>query len=280
MADNVQLALQTTGQTVSTEDNGSGIQLARSKIMLGAAHTDGGDVTSTNPFPVTIISAAASGAALDSSVNGVLLAQASTTAGQTGPLIQGAVTTAAPAYTTAKTSPLSLTTAGNLRVDGSTVTQPVSITAAQTLATVTTVTTVTAVTAITNALPAGTNLLGSVAAGQQVNQMFNGTTGLTVNYTIVDTAASGDNTIVAAQGGSKQIYVIKWMLMASGGANNVRWIDGTPTNLTGLMNLLANQPVSGSYCPVGHFATAANKLLKLNLSAATQVSGYVVWVTF
>lgn len=54
------------------------------------------------------------------------LAQASTTSGQTGPLVQTATTTAAPAYTTAKTNPLSTTTAGNLRVDGSSVTQPVS----------------------------------------------------------------------------------------------------------------------------------------------------------
>lgn len=41
--------------------------------------------------------------------------QASTTSGQSGPLMQGAVTTAAPSYTTAQTSPLSLTTGGALR---------------------------------------------------------------------------------------------------------------------------------------------------------------------
>jgi hypothetical protein len=73
--------------------------------------------------------------ALDTSVNGILLAQASTTSGQTGPLIQGAVTTAAPTYTTAKTSPLSLTTTGLLRVDNSGVTQPVSGTVAVTQST-------------------------------------------------------------------------------------------------------------------------------------------------
>lgn len=66
------------------------------------------------------------GAAADSSVNGILLAQGSATSGQKGPLVQGAVTTGAPTYTTADTSPLSLTTAGGLRVDGSAVTQPVS----------------------------------------------------------------------------------------------------------------------------------------------------------
>src|SRR5262249_33979875 len=50
----------------------------------------------------------------------------STTSGQTGNLSLGAVTTAAPSYTTATTNALSLTTAGALRVDGSGVTQPVS----------------------------------------------------------------------------------------------------------------------------------------------------------
>lgn len=63
-------------------------------------------------------------------------AQGSTTAGQTGNLMQAAVTTGSPAYTTAQTSPLSLTTAGALRVDASATTQPISgtVTAAQTTA--------------------------------------------------------------------------------------------------------------------------------------------------
>jgi hypothetical protein len=42
--------------------------------------------------------------------------QGSTTAGQSGVLVQGAVTTAAPTYTTAQTNPLSLKTNGDLRV--------------------------------------------------------------------------------------------------------------------------------------------------------------------
>lgn len=64
--------------------------------------------------------------ALDTSVNGILRAQGSSTASQTGPLIQGAVTTAAPSYTTAQTSPISLTTAGAVRTDSSATTQPIS----------------------------------------------------------------------------------------------------------------------------------------------------------
>jgi hypothetical protein len=64
--------------------------------------------------------------ALDASVTGLQVSQGSTTSGQKGELIQGAVTTAAPTYTTGQTDPLSMTTAGALRVDGSGVTQPVS----------------------------------------------------------------------------------------------------------------------------------------------------------
>lgn len=44
------------------------------------------------------------------------LAQGSTTSGQTGSMIMGAVTTSSPSYTTAQTSPLSLDTGGGLRI--------------------------------------------------------------------------------------------------------------------------------------------------------------------
>jgi hypothetical protein len=43
--------------------------------------------------------------------------QASTTSGQSGPLVQCAVTTAAPTYTTAQTDPFSCDTSGNVRVN-------------------------------------------------------------------------------------------------------------------------------------------------------------------
>jgi hypothetical protein len=62
------------------------------------------------------------GLALDASVTGLEVAQASTTSGQKGILAQCAVTTGAPAYTTAQTDPLSCDTSGNLRVNPGTVT--------------------------------------------------------------------------------------------------------------------------------------------------------------
>jgi hypothetical protein len=103
-----------------------------------------------NTTPTTITNGNVSPLQLDSAGNLLVnvktggtsgtVAQSSTTSGQTGMLVQGAVSTAAPAYTTAQTNPLSLNLAGGLRVDGSGVTQPISIAAAQTLATLTTIT--------------------------------------------------------------------------------------------------------------------------------------------
>lgn len=54
-------------------------------------------------------------------------AQGSTTSGQKGFLELGAVATSSPSYTNGQTSPLSLTTAGALRVDASAATQPVEL---------------------------------------------------------------------------------------------------------------------------------------------------------
>lgn len=66
-------------------------------------------------------------ASIKTDADNLNLAQGSTTSGQKGNLTLGAVTTAAPTYTTAQSNPLSLTTSGLLRVDGSGATQPVSV---------------------------------------------------------------------------------------------------------------------------------------------------------
>jgi|GEM_PF-5668624 len=96
---------------------------------MTALKTDGSGVTQPISGAVTANIGTAGSLALDTSVNGLLLSQASTTSGQKGSLHQGAVTTAAPTYVTGNTNPLSLTTAGALRIDGSAVTQPVSVAA-------------------------------------------------------------------------------------------------------------------------------------------------------
>lgn len=51
-------------------------------------------------------------------IDNLVLTQGSTTSGQNGALVMGAVTTSAPSYTTGQTSPLSLALDGSLRVSG------------------------------------------------------------------------------------------------------------------------------------------------------------------
>jgi len=85
-------------------------------------------------------------------------AQGSTTSGQLGPLVQGAVTTGAPTYTTGQTDPLSLTTAGETRVFDS-----------QVLA------------AVQGPVPAGTNLIGKVGVDQTTPGTTNGVAIVGVN---------------------------------------------------------------------------------------------------
>lgn len=101
----------------------NGSQAALQLDVVGRTLVNGSGVTqpisaASLPLP--------SGAATETTLAKLPVAQASTTSGQSGPIIQGAVTTAAPTYTTAQTNPLSLTTAGALRTDSSATTQPIS----------------------------------------------------------------------------------------------------------------------------------------------------------
>ena len=113
-------------------DSGVGNQYARGvslrKIASGGSVEAGTaadplrvDVTGTTTQPVSGTVTANAGTnlntsalALDATIGRAI---GSTTAGQTGPLVQGAVTTGAPTYTTAQTDPLSLRTTGSLRTE-------------------------------------------------------------------------------------------------------------------------------------------------------------------
>ena len=53
MSDNTVLNLGGGGDTIATEDIGGGVKITRCKIVLGGHGTDGGDVTSNNPVPVS-----------------------------------------------------------------------------------------------------------------------------------------------------------------------------------------------------------------------------------
>lgn len=92
---------------------------------------------------------------------------------------------------------------------------------------------------------------------------------------VLQTAASGDTTLVAANA-TKKIRVTAITLI-SNGAVNVKF-KSAATSITGLLYLVANTGFSPAYNPKGQFQTAANEALIINLSAATDVGGWLKYV--
>jgi len=102
--------------------------------------------------------------------------------------------------------------------------------------------------------------------------------GGTIAEAVIDTASSGDNTLVAAVTG-QTIRLYKIVLYANA-ANTVILKDGASTKLMGNIDLPAKAGYvidndSSGHCP---FTCTVSNALVLNLSAATQVSGRV-WYT-
>jgi len=142
---------------------------------------------------------------LDTTGASLNLAQASTTSGQTGPLVQGATTTSAPTYTTAKTNPLSLDTAGNLRVTN------------------------------TTAIPAGTNVIGHVIADSGSTTAVTQATAANLNATVVGagTAGSANAGVVTVQGiasMTKLLVTPDSVALPANQSVNVSQLNGTTTD--------------------------------------------------
>lgn len=95
---------------------------------------------------------------------------------------------------------------------------------------------------------------------------------LNVKFAKIDSATSGDTTLVAAVLG-KRIVVTSLFLVAAGTVN-VRFESSTGgTALTGQMNLIANTGFVLPYNEYGWFATLKDELLNLELSDAVSVDG-------
>jgi hypothetical protein len=121
-----------TAPTSATEIGGSDGTNLRAISVDSTGKLNVNNISGTVSLPTGAATSAlqtsgnASLSTLVTNTNNLLVTQGSTTSGQSGQLIQGAVTTAAPSYTTSQTSPISLTTAGAVRTDASATTQPVS----------------------------------------------------------------------------------------------------------------------------------------------------------
>ena len=194
--------------------------------LTNALKVDGSAVTQPVSGTITANIGTTNGLALDTSVNGLLVSQGSTTSGEKGPMVQGAVTTNAPSYTTAQTSPISLDTSGLLRVslkDTPTNTNNFNVNIAASAATVTVSGTVTANQGGSNwstnvAQIGGTNIVtggasgliavgGPVASGAsnadnpvKVGGVFNTTQPTVTNGQIVDAQATARGAIIVATG--------------------------------------------------------------------------------
>jgi hypothetical protein len=103
---------------------------------------------------------------------------------------------------------------------------------------------------------------------------------LTVKYAKISCAASGDNTLVAAVT-SKKIRILELYLISTGTVN-VYFADGASTALIGdstnKLALVANKDLHFGPSQFGITETASGQLLKINLSGAVGVSGYIVYV--
>lgn len=181
-----QPALGTAGSASSDVITVQGI------ASMTALKVDGSGVTQTVNGTVTANIGTTNGLALDTSVNGILLSQGSTTSGQKGSLIQGAVTTNAPSYTTAQTSPLSLDTSGLLRAslkDTPSNTNNLNVNIAASAATVTVSGTVTA-------NQGGSNWSTNVAQIGGTNVVTGGASGLlAVGGPVASGASNADNPV-------------------------------------------------------------------------------------
>ena len=173
-------------------------------------------ITTTNGSPCQMDNAGNIKVNIAAGASSGAVAQGSTTSGQTGGLTQAAVTTAAPTYTTAQTSPLSLTTAGELRTFDS-----------QVLA------------AVNAATPAGTNIIGKVG----IDQTTPGTTnGVQVNAAL----PAGTNVIghvIADTGSTTAVTALPAIPTGTNIIGSVKLMDTAGTNV-GTIKAASTAPVA------------------------------------
>lgn len=346
MADNFVANAGSGGDTFGADDI-DGVKYARTKIIIGADGTNDGDVSSANPLPVTAAIAAAQTLATVTSITNVVHVDdnSSTLSIDDGGgtiTVDGTVAVSGSVAVTGTfwqaTQPVSIATAvpvtdnsGSLTVDdgGSSLTVDGTVAATQSGTWNVTNTgtfavqaaqsgtwnvgTVTAVTGITNALPAGTNAIGKLAANSGVDigdvdvtsisagtntiggvisqtstsAAYDGTTACTIKRLSGVATASGANTILAAVA-AKKFRVLALSLLATSttavGAyvyNGDYMLLGDSTNKLTLDMDGVGGP-AGLVLPFnqgGWFETdTANEALALNLGAATPVIWCVTYV--
>lgn len=120
--------------------------------------------------------------------------------------------------------------------------------------------------------------IDSMSTAIATDAIMNGTTALTPKFRTVTVSTAGDNTVVSAVT-DKKIRVLSAFIVASGGANTIRFESAASgTALTGQMDLADNGQLILPFSPVGWFENITGQLLNLELSAATAVNVNVIYI--
>lgn len=96
-------------------------------------------------------------------------------------------------------------------------------------------------------------------------------------YSTITASSSGATTVVSAVTG-KTIRVLSVVLISNGTVNVKFQSHVTPTDLTGLLYLVANTGFSTSWADGGHFATTSGEALDINLSGNIAVGGWLTYI--
>ena len=117
-----------------------------------------------------------------------------------------------------------------------------------------------------------------VQATIESNQVSAGGTLNTPAFAVISCSTdNGDHTLISANA-TKKLRVLSYVLVADA-AVSVRFEGGTGgTALTGVMPLIANTGISSGFNPLGHFETASNTLLNLELTGTGNVFGHLTYV--
>lgn len=176
----------------------------------------------------------ASLAAVSASVSGGV-SQGSTTSGQSGFLVQGAVTTSAPSYTTAQTSPFSLTPGGLLRTSATVTDGTNTITDPCTFLTLSRATI--SITASAKIISQTSSKKNYICGGLLI-----ASAALVVNF--IEGTGSTCGTSTAAIAGSTTA-ANGMSLAANGGFNIMSEIPGTGTNVDSCISISGSGTVAG-----------------------------------
>lgn len=260
----------------------TGAATAAKQPALGTAGSASSDVVTVQGVTsMTPLKVDGSGVTLSCTVPNLELGQNSNTSGQVGPLMQAAVLTSAPTYTTDKTSPLTMTTAGALRVDASATTQPVSITGTPT------------VSETASSLSTGTlqNAVSSTGNGTPFSVAGYGTAIVHVSGTFTATVAfeaSVDNStwtsvlgtkVGTTTTGTSTNAIGDWMLNVAGLSyirTPVTWTSGTSVTVKAWAAPQSSGGNSGgSSSSVKLLDSAGTNLAAVSASGAVKVEGVV-----